>query len=181
MRKTAGLEFAGTGPTLSNLMAEVEMREAPQWGLRHDALGFHGLSKTENGRVLVVMTEATLERIGEPTLSDLSDALIAVYGTDFAVHSPSWIARFTDAARQAVSCRSGRVLLAGDAAHIHHSVGGQGLNTGLQDAVNLGWKLALVVKGIARAACSTPTMPSAIPWPRASCATQGADRPAPPR
>lgn len=149
VRKTAGIEFAGTGPTLSNLMAEVEMREAPAWGLRHDALGFHGLSKTENGRVLAVMTEATLERTDEPTLSDLSDALIAVYGTDFAVHSPSWISRFTDAARQAVSYRSGRVLLAGDAAHIHHSVGGQGLNTGLQDAVNLGWKLGLVVKGIA--------------------------------
>lgn len=147
VRKTAGIDFAGSDPTLSNLMAEVAMREAPPWGLRHDALGFHGLSKTEDGRVLAVMTEATLERTGEPTLRDLSDALIAVYGTDFAVHSPSWISRFTDAARQAVSYRRGRVLLAGDAAHIHHSVGGQGLNTGLQDAVNLGWKLAQVVKG----------------------------------
>lgn len=173
VRKTAGIDFAGTGPTLSNLMAEVEMREAPAWGLRHDTLGFHGLSKTENGRVVAVMTEATLERTGEPTLSDLSDALIAVYGTDFAVHSPSWISRFTDAARQAVSYRSGRVLLAGDAAHIHHSVGGQGLNTGLQmRSISAGswrwWSRAL-----RRAACSTPTMPSAIPWPRASCATPG--------
>lgn len=147
VRKTAGIDFAGSDPTLSNLMAEVAMREAPPWGLRHDALGFHGLSKTENGRVLAVMTEATLERTGDPGLRDLSDALIAVYGTDFGVHSPSWISRFTDAARQAVSYRRGRVLLAGDAAHIHHSVGGQGLNTGLQDAVNLGWKLAQVVKG----------------------------------
>ena len=148
VRKAAGIDFAGTDPTLSNLMAEVEMREAPQWGLRHDALGFHGLSKTENGRVLVVMTEATLDRSGEATLGDLSEALIAVYGTDFGVHNPLWISRFTDAARQAVRYRQGRVLLAGDAAHIHHSVGGQGLNTGLQDAVNLGWKLAQVVKGI---------------------------------
>lgn len=147
VRKTAGIDLAGSDPTLSNLMAEVAMREAPPWGLRHDALGFHGLSKTENGRVLAVMTEATLERTGEPGLRDLSDALIAVYGTDFSVHSPSWISRFTDAARQAVSYRRGRVLLAGDAAHIHHSVGGQGLNIGLQDAVNLGWKLAQVVKG----------------------------------
>lgn len=147
VRKTAGIDFAGSDPTLSNLMAEVAMREAPPWGLRHDALGFHGLSKTENGRVLAVMTEATLARTGDPGLRDLSDALIAVYGTDFGVHSPSWISRFTDAARQAVSYRRGRVLLAGDAAHIHHSVGGQGLNTGLQDAVNLGWKLAQVVKG----------------------------------
>lgn len=147
VRKTAGIDFAGSDPTLSNLMAEVAMREAPPWGLRHDALGFHGLSKTENGRVLAVMTEATLARTGEPGLRNLSDALIAVYGTDFGVHSPSWISRFTDAARQAVSYRRGRVLLAGDAAHVHHSVGGQGLNTGLQDAVNLGWKLAQVVKG----------------------------------
>jgi len=145
VRKMAGIDFAGSEPTLSNLMADVEMREAPEWGLRHDALGFHGLSKTESGRVLVVMTEATLGRRGEATLRELSAALIAVYGTDFAVHSPSWISRFTDAARQAVAYRRGRVLLAGDAAHIHHSVGGQGLNTGLQDAVNLGWKLAQVV------------------------------------
>jgi 2-polyprenyl-6-methoxyphenol hydroxylase-like FAD-dependent oxidoreductase len=148
VRKAAGIEFAGSEPTLSNLMAEVEMREMPDLGLRHDALGFHGLSKTENGRVLVVMTEATLARSGEATLRDLSDALIAVYGTDFGVHSPARISRFTDAARQAVAYRRGRVLLAGDAAHIHHSVGGQGLNTGLQDAVNLGWKLAQVVKGV---------------------------------
>ncbi|MCP3367840.1 FAD-dependent monooxygenase [Bradyrhizobium cajani] len=147
VRKAAGIDFAGFGPTLSNLMAEVEMREAPAFGLRHDALGFHGLSKTENGRVLAVVTEATLERTGEPSLRDLSDALIAVYGTDFSLQNPAWISRFTDAARQAVSYRKARVLLAGDAAHIHHSVGGQGLNTGIQDAVNLGWKLAQVIKG----------------------------------
>lgn len=148
VRKTAGIDFAGFDPTLSNLMAEVEMREEPEFGLRHDALGFHGLSKTESGRVLVVVTEATLDRNGQPTLRDLSEALVAVYGTDFGLHSATWISRFTDAARQAASYRRERVLLAGDAAHIHHSVGGQGLNTGLQDAVNLGWKLAQVVKGI---------------------------------
>ncbi|MDA9404178.1 FAD-dependent monooxygenase [Bradyrhizobium sp. CCBAU 45389] len=148
VRKTAGIDFAGSDPTLSNLMAEVEMAQEPAWGLRHDALGFHGLSKAESGRVLVVVTEATLARSGEPGLRDLSDALLAVYGTDFGVQNPAWISRFTDAARQAASYRRGRVLLAGDAAHIHHSVGGQGLNTGLQDAVNLGWKLAQVVKGI---------------------------------
>ncbi|WP_407118233.1 FAD-dependent monooxygenase [Bradyrhizobium sp. LMG 9283] len=148
VRKIAGIDFGGSDPTLSNLMAEVEMREAPVCGLRHDALGFHGLSKAESGRVLVVVTEARCERSGEPTLRDLSEALAAVYGTDFGAHSPAWISRFTDAARQAASYRKGRVLLAGDAAHIHHSVGGQGLNTGLQDAVNLGWKLAQVVSGI---------------------------------
>ncbi|MCK1303531.1 FAD-dependent monooxygenase [Bradyrhizobium sp. 24] len=148
VRKAAGIDFAGSDPTLSNLMAEVEMREEPAWGLRHDALGFHGLSKTESGRVLVVVTEATLDRTGAPGPRDLSDALVAVYGTDFGLQNPSWISRFADAARQAVSYRKRRVLLAGDAAHIHHSVGGQGLNTGVQDAVNLGWKLAQVVKGL---------------------------------
>ncbi|MET4036738.1 2-polyprenyl-6-methoxyphenol hydroxylase-like FAD-dependent oxidoreductase [Bradyrhizobium sp. JR7.2] len=149
VRKRAGIDFAGSDPTLSNLMAEVEMRDEPVWGLRHDAIGFHGLSKAESGRVLVVVTEATLDRTGEPGLRDLSDALVAVFGTDFGVQNPAWISRFTDAARQAVSYRRERVLLAGDAAHIHHSVGGQGLNTGVQDAVNLGWKLAQVVRGIA--------------------------------
>lgn len=148
VRKTAGIDFAGFDPTLSNLMAEVEMSEEPALGLRHDALGFHGLSKTESGCVLVVVTEATLARTGEPTLRDLSDALVAVYGTDFGLKNPAWISRFTDAARQAVSYRKGRVLLAGDAAHIHHSVGGQGLNLGVQDAVNLGWKLAQVVNRV---------------------------------
>lgn len=148
VRKSAGIDFPGSKPSLSNLMAEVEMREEPQFGLRHDALGFHGLSKTESGRVLVVLTEANLARDGEPSLRDLSAALEAVYGTDFGVNNPAWISRFTDAARQAASYRRGRVLLAGDAAHIHHSVGGQGLNLGVQDAVNLGWKLAQVVNGI---------------------------------
>lgn len=148
VRKVAGIDFAGFDPTLSNLMAEVEMQEQPVFGLCHDALGFHGLSKTESGRVLVVVTEATLTRSGAPSLRDLSEALVAVYGTDFGAHNPAWISRFTDAARQAAAYRKGRVLLAGDAAHIHHSVGGQGLNLGVQDAVNLGWKLAQVVKGI---------------------------------
>ena len=148
VRKAAGIDFPGFDPTLSNLMAEVEMSEAPALGLRHDALGFHGLSTAESGRVLVVVTEATLDRTGSPTQRDLSDALVAVYGTDFGLQNPAWISRFTDAARQAESYRSGRVLLAGDAAHIHHSVGGQGLNTGVQDAVNLGWKLAQVVNRV---------------------------------
>src|SRR6202040_1699697 len=72
--------------------------------------------------------------------------LIAACGTDYGVHSPIWISRFTDMARQAASYRKGRVLLAGDAAHVHPPDGGQGLQTGVQDALNLGWKLAQVVK-----------------------------------
>jgi 3-(3-hydroxy-phenyl)propionate hydroxylase len=84
----------------------------------------------------------------EPTLKDLREGLVAVYGTDYGIHSPTWITRFTDATRQAAAYRKGRVLLAGDAAHVHSPVGGQGLNIGVQDAVNLGWKLAQVVKRI---------------------------------
>ena len=75
------------------------------------------------------------------------EALVAACGTDYGIHSPTWISRFTDMSRQAAAYRKGRVLLAGDAAHVHSPVGGQGLNTGVQDAVNLGWKLAQVVKG----------------------------------
>jgi 3-(3-hydroxy-phenyl)propionate hydroxylase len=92
-----------------------------------------------------VLIERQLEHTGDPTLQELSEALVSAYGTDFGVHSPTWISRFTDMTRQAVSYRQGRVLLAGDAAHVHPPQGGQGLNTGVQDAVNLGWKLAQVV------------------------------------
>src|SRR5215218_7390289 len=147
IRKAAGIEFPGWDPTTSNLIAEVDMAEEPEWGLRRDALGIHGLSRLEDGGpIRVMVTEQHLGRTGEPTLRDLSEALIAVYGTDYGIHSPTWISRFTDMARQAASYRKGRVLLAGDAAHVHYPVGGQGLNIGVQDAVNLGWKLAQVVK-----------------------------------
>ena len=101
-------------------------------------------------RVLVTepqVTEQEPASTSEPTLRDVSERLIEVYGTDYGVHSPVWISRFTDAARQAVAYRDRRILLAGDAAHVHYPAGGQGLNTGVQDAVNLGWKLAQVVKG----------------------------------
>ncbi len=147
IRKAAGIEFPGWDPTTSNLIAEVEMAEEPEWGLRRDALGVYSLSRLEDGGpVRVLVTEQRLGRTGEPTLRDLSEALIAVYGTDYGIHSPTWIARFTDMARQAAAYRERRVLLAGDAAHVHYPAGGQGLNIGVQDAVNLGWKLAQVVK-----------------------------------
>ena len=147
IRKAAGIDFPGWDPTTSNMIAEVEMAEEPEWGLRRDAFGIHGLSRLQDGGpVRVMVTEQHVGRTGEPTLRDLSEALIAVYGTDYGIHSPTWISRFTDMARQAASYRKGRVLLAGDAAHVHYPTGGQGLNIGVQDAVNLGWKLARVVK-----------------------------------
>jgi 3-(3-hydroxy-phenyl)propionate hydroxylase len=97
--------------------------------------------------VRVVVTEQQLGPSSEPTLSDLAEALIAVYGTDFGIHNPTWLSRFTDMTRQAATYRVGRVLLAGDSAHVHYPAGGQGLSLGVQDAVNLGWKLAQVLKG----------------------------------
>ena len=148
IRKAAGIAFPGSDPTTSNLIAEVEIAGEAPWGLHRDANGVHSLSRVEDGSaVRVLVTERSLDRTGDPTLRDLSEALIAAYGTDFGVHSPASISRFTDVARQAASYRTGRVLLAGDAAHIHYPTGGQGLNIGVQDAVNLGWKLAQVVKG----------------------------------
>jgi 2-polyprenyl-6-methoxyphenol hydroxylase-like FAD-dependent oxidoreductase len=146
IRKAAGIEFPGWEPTISHLIAEVELADEPEWGLRHDAMGIHSFSRMEGGAVRVMVTEQQLGRGGEPALRELSEALIAVYGTDYGIHSPTWISRFTDMTRQAASYRQGRVLLAGDAAHVHYPSGGQGLNIGVQDAVNLGWKLAQVVK-----------------------------------
>jgi len=148
IRKAAGIEFPGWDPTTSNLIAEVETTEEPPRGIRHDATGVHGLHTMEDGRtVRVVVTEQQLGPSSEPTLRDLSEALIAVYGTDFGIHNPTWISRFTDMTRQAAAYRAGRVLLAGDSAHVHYPAGGQGLSLGVQDAVNLGWKLAQVVNG----------------------------------
>ena len=146
IRKAAGIEFPGWDPSTSCLIAEVEMDEEPEWGLRRDAIGVQSLSRLEDGPVGVLVTERHVGHTSEPTLRDLSEALIAVYGTDYGVHSPTSISRFTDMTRQAASYRDRRVLLAGDAAHVHFPVGGQGLNIGVQDAVNLGWKLAQVVK-----------------------------------
>ncbi|CAM3161370.1 FAD-dependent monooxygenase [Stackebrandtia soli] len=159
VRKTAGIEFAGWDPTTSSLIAVVELAEEPELGGHHDAIGIHGIGRLEyeirdgevvyldKGPIRLLVTEREVGPSGDATLSELSEALIAVYGTDFGVHSPTSISRFTDATRQAVSYREGRVLIAGDAAHVHPPMGGQGLNLGVQDAVNLGWKLAQVVKG----------------------------------
>jgi 2-polyprenyl-6-methoxyphenol hydroxylase-like FAD-dependent oxidoreductase len=157
IRKAAGIEFPGWDPTTSSLIAEVEMAEEPELGIRRNAFGVHALGKVEyeirdgevvykdGGTVGVMVTEPHVGATSEPTLRDLSEGLIAVYGTDYGIHSPTWISRFTDMTRQAAAYRERRVLLAGDAAHVHSPVGGQGLNTGVQDAVNLGWKLAQVV------------------------------------
>ncbi len=159
VRGAAGIEFPGWDATRSSLIAEVEVTEEPELGVRRDDKGTHGIGRLEyevrdgkvvygdRGPVRVVVTERQLGPSSQPTLRDLSEALIAVYGTDFGIRNPTWISRFTDMTRQAAAYRAGRVLLAGDSAHVHYPAGGQGLSLGVQDAVNLGWKLAQVVNG----------------------------------
>ena len=148
VRKLAGIDFRGWPPTTSHLIAEVEFAGEPSLGLKRDARGIHSIARMPDGGAMrVLVTEQRPGRKDEPTLRDVGDALVAAYGTDYGVHSPTWISRFTDTTRQAVAYRVGRVLLAGDAAHVHYPTGGQGLNIGVQDAVNLGWKLAQVVRG----------------------------------
>jgi 2-polyprenyl-6-methoxyphenol hydroxylase-like FAD-dependent oxidoreductase len=148
IRKAAGIDFAGLDPSTSWMIAEVEMDEKPELGMRREGGGIGPVNRAEGGGPFrVVLTERHPEHTGDPTMGELREALVAVYGTDYALRSASWISRFTDMTRQAASYRHGRVLLAGDAAHVHPPQGGQGLNTGVQDAVNLGWKLAQVIRG----------------------------------
>jgi 3-(3-hydroxy-phenyl)propionate hydroxylase len=149
VRKTAGIDFVGAEATRSHLIAEVEVTEETPGGIRLDGVGIHAMSVMEDGRTVgMVVTEQRLGPDTAPTLADLRAALRAVYGTDFGAHDPRWISRFTDATRQAAAYRRGRVLLAGDAAHTHPPTGGQGIGLGVQDAVNLGWKLAQVGRGV---------------------------------
>jgi 3-(3-hydroxy-phenyl)propionate hydroxylase len=148
VRKHAGIDFPGWDADSSYLIFEAEMADEPAWGVRYGAKGICALGKLDDGqRVGGVVTEQTLQHGESPTIDELRRALVAAYATDFGVHNITWLSRFTDAARQAAVYRRSRVLLAGDAAHVHSPAGGQGLNLGVQDAVNLGWKLALVVAG----------------------------------
>ncbi|HEV7127451.1 MAG TPA: FAD-dependent monooxygenase [Ktedonobacterales bacterium] len=149
VRKAAGIDFVGLDPSTSWMIAEVEMVEQPEIGIRPEGGGIGPVNRVEGGGPFgVVLKEQQVEHTSEPTLQDLREALVVAYGTDYGVHSPNRISRFTDMTRQAASYRDRRVLLAGDAAHVHPPQGGQGLNIGVQDAVNLGWKLAQVVKQI---------------------------------
>jgi 3-(3-hydroxy-phenyl)propionate hydroxylase len=148
VRKAAGIDFPGLDASTSWMIAEVEMDEEPEFGIRRDSAGQHAIGRRQEGEpIRVVLTERTVDHTGDPGMDELREALVAVYGTDYGLRSAGWISRFTDMARQAASYRQGRALLAGDAAHVHPPQGGQGLNIGVQDAVNLGWKLAQVVNG----------------------------------
>lgn len=149
VRKSVGIDFSGWEASTSWLIAEVRMKEKPQLGFRQDSSGRHAMAMREDGETVGVVIAGRDPRATDtPSLDELAGALKAIYGTDFGVHAPTSMSRFSDATRQAASYRAGRILLAGDAAHVHSPMGGQGLNLGMQDAVNLGWKLAQVVKGI---------------------------------
>ncbi|WP_234382417.1 MULTISPECIES: FAD-dependent monooxygenase [unclassified Streptomyces] len=151
VRKLAGIDFPGTEATMTALIGDVELPDLPEdyvW-VRRCAGGDYSAIAFEPGwfRVITSEYDRVADRDETPTFEQLRESLIRVAGTDFGMNSPRWVSRFNDAARQAAEYRVGRVLLAGDAAHIHFPAGGQGLNMGVQDAVNLGWKLASVVRG----------------------------------
>ena len=148
VRKAAGIDFAGLDPSTSWMIAEVEMDGEPELGMRRTSTGTHGLGPTADGKSIRVLIMEPTPHSGEPTIDDLRKGLVDVYGTDFGLRRANWISRFTDMSRQATDYRKGRVFVAGDAAHVHPPQGGQGMQTGIQDAVNLGWKLAQVVHGI---------------------------------
>lgn len=151
VRRAAGIAFEGWDATTSYMVAEASMPDGPALGFVTDAQGRHAIGPLGDGdaRIGLVVQETPAVSGEAPTFDELRAAVIAVWGEDFGLHSPTWISRFSDAARQASTYRAGRVLVAGDAAHVHSPVGGQGLNTGVQDAMNLGWKLARVVHGTA--------------------------------
>lgn len=150
-RKACGIAFVGWEPTMSCLVGDVELTHEPPWGLHRDG-GFHSFFQFDGEHtVRVMVTEPRVTMSNEPTLIDISTALVAARGTDYGLRNATWISRFNDTTRQAAAYRDRRVLLAGDAAHVHFPIGGQGLNTGIQDAVNLGWKLGQVVTGTSTA------------------------------
>ncbi|GHA42183.1 putative monooxygenase [Streptomyces tauricus] len=151
VRKLAGIAFPGTPATMTALIGDVvlpDLAEEYIWARRCPSGEFSAIA-FEPGWYRVITSE--YDRVAgrdEPaTFEQLRESLIRLAGTDYGMHSPKWVSRFGDAARQAARYREGRVLLAGDAAHTHFPAGGQGLNMGVQDAVNLGWKLASVVRG----------------------------------
>ncbi|MFE4331523.1 rifampin monooxygenase [Streptomyces sp. NPDC056831] len=154
VRKLLGVGFPGEPAKVETLLGDMEMTEDPATvdaivaEVRKTQLRFGTIPNGDGTYRVVVPADGVAEdRATAPTLEEFKEQLRAVAGTDFGVHSPRWLSRFGDATRQAERYRVGRVLLAGDAAHIHPPTGGQGLNLGVQDAFNLGWKLAAEVNG----------------------------------
>ncbi|WP_433323055.1 FAD-dependent monooxygenase [Spirillospora sp. CA-294931] len=160
VRKLAGIGFPGTDATMTALLGDVELTDPPGRMIftERRERGDYSVLDLENFsmgelegsswyRVMVSEYDRVPDRNAPVTLDALREALLRVAGTDFGMRAPRWLSRFGDTARQADRYRAGRVFLAGDAAHIHFPAGGQGLTLGLQDAVNLGWKLGQAIRG----------------------------------
>ncbi|WP_280266096.1 FAD-dependent monooxygenase [Nocardia wallacei] len=151
VRKLSGIGFPGTDITMCGMLADVELADPPAepfFAHRRGAGDFSAVQFQPGWYRLVVQRhDLVLERGTELTFDDFRAHFAEIAGTDFGMHSPRWVSHYGDAARQADRYRDGRVFLAGDAAHIHYPAGGQGLNLGVQDAANLGWKLAAAVRG----------------------------------
>jgi 2-polyprenyl-6-methoxyphenol hydroxylase-like FAD-dependent oxidoreductase len=154
VRRLAGIGFSGTGPTVNSMLADVLLTEdpGPIFMARRPG-GDFTILQLEPGyhRVITNQYDAPVDRDLPLDFETVRATFVSLAGKDFGMHSPLWVSRYNDAARLADTYRSGRVFLAGDAAHIHWPAGGQGLNTGVQDAMNLGWKLALALEGVAGA------------------------------
>ncbi|MGH8778833.1 FAD-dependent monooxygenase [Paraburkholderia sp.] len=151
IRKLLGVGFPGVDASMVNLLADVELDDPPRRPVRlerHEA-GLVTVLQLQRGWFRLVLT--VRERLAEPgsplTFEELRTTVNKIAGTDFGMHGPRWLSSFTDANRQADQYRVGRVFLAGDAAHIHLPASGQGMSMGMQDAFNLGWKLAAVIRG----------------------------------
>ncbi|MFD0634807.1 FAD-dependent monooxygenase [Catenulispora yoronensis] len=177
VRKGGSFAFPGTDGVITGYqaIADIDDPEFLPRGWNRTATGFAVNGPTPGRLLLVEFDGPPADRDAPVTVEEFQGALRRISGADVTVHSVSSVTRFTDNARQADTYREGRVLLAGDAAHIHSPFGGQGLNLGLGDAVNLGWKLALVARAGPPRRCSTPTPPSATRWP-SGCWTTPAPR-----
>lgn len=154
VRKRAGIDFVGTSFTALGALGDVRLDDPPDapvvsnWTL--DGTYMCVALPDGNHRIAVHSPEdLTTEWPGEFTLEELRDRIRRIEGTDYGMHSPVWLSRYSNASRIASTYRKGRVLVAGDAAHQHMPAGGVGLNVGVQDAMNLGYKLAAVFNGSA--------------------------------
>jgi rifampicin monooxygenase len=172
VRKLLGVGFPGEATRVETLLGEVELTAPPETvnavvaEVRKTQLRFGVVPLGDGVYRLVAPADGVAgDRAVPPTLDELKQQVRKLAGADFGAHSLRWISRFGDATRLAERYRTGRVLLAGDAAHVHPPTGGQGLNLGIQDAFNLGWKLAAQVRGWARRGCWTATRPSGARWP----------------